>query len=150
MEIFKKIKHYNYLHNIYGYWPAFHDAEIVEFKGDRNAQGTEDNYGAIFEMIIHVFEMTNKVDSRGYFILEKHNLVHFRFNNVYDWEFDGFSNQNAILGMDISISNNAHLKKDCLKFEFDPAAGLGGELKCVSAEIVSVTSCDNNGVKTNL
>ena len=150
MEAHKKIKNFYLVKDSYGYWPSFHDAEIVQIKADRNAHETEENYGAIFEMVIHAFEMTNEVDTRGYYVLKKHNLIHFKFKNVYDWEFDGFNTQNAILGLHISVEKNEHLEKDCLKFEFEPANGLGGELKCVSAEIVSVKLCNRDGITENL
>ncbi|MCK5147596.1 hypothetical protein KAR48_12635 [bacterium] len=138
---------YEVLVSKFEYWPSFHDAEIIWFKGDRNIEGKGENYGAIFECVIHVFEMTNQVDAGGYYILKNHYLVHFKFKIIYDWEFDGFNLQNAILGLTIYPVNNEHLQCECLKIEFDPANGLGGEFKCVSGEVVSVVPCNSDGIK---
>src|ERR1700754_933885 len=48
-----------------GYWPSFHDAEVLK------VTRTSDSC----TVIIHVFEMTDQVDSAGYFVLRKHHLV---------------------------------------------------------------------------
>lgn len=57
MEILQSIKNYNLVHDVFGYRPSFHDAEIINIIGDRN---TNNSSGPIFEMVIHVFEMTDK------------------------------------------------------------------------------------------
>lgn len=55
-----------------GYWPSFHDATVVE------SSRTADS----FSVKLHVFAMTDKMDSVGYYLLEKHHLVSFRFLGV--------------------------------------------------------------------
>jgi hypothetical protein len=55
-----------------GYWPSFHDANVVDvIRG-----------GDFFSVKIHVFAMTDKVDADGYYVLDKHHLVTFEFRKV--------------------------------------------------------------------
>jgi hypothetical protein len=52
----------------FGYWPSFHDAEVLSITLDRlNAS----------RVVIHTFEMTREVDARGYYVLDKNAIVTF-------------------------------------------------------------------------
>jgi|SRR6476660_299099 len=51
-----------------GRWPSFHDAKVI--------RAVRDSESCIVSL--HVFEMTNAVDSAGYFVLTKHHLVTIR------------------------------------------------------------------------
>jgi hypothetical protein len=57
---------------VMGYWPAFHDANVlrVERSGDT------------LTVVVHVFQMTSEVDARGHFVLTKHHLVTFELLGV--------------------------------------------------------------------
>ena len=52
----------------FGYWPSFHDAEVLSITLDRlNAS----------RVVIHTFEMTREVNARGHYVLDKHAVVTF-------------------------------------------------------------------------
>ena len=55
-----------------GYWPSFHDANLV---------GVSRENGAL-RVVVHVFAMTDRVDPAGYFVLEKHHLVTLALNGI--------------------------------------------------------------------
>jgi hypothetical protein len=67
------------LTRVFGYWPSFHDAEVVRVALSRAPAYRE---GAFLEADVHAFEMTSDVDERGYFVLRHHVLVSFRFEAV--------------------------------------------------------------------
>jgi hypothetical protein len=69
-----RIKNEKALTDIFGRWPSFHDAEIISIYLDRSGQD-----GPSLEAKIHLFEMTNRVDAKGYYVLKNHILVTFRF-----------------------------------------------------------------------
>jgi hypothetical protein len=50
----------------FGYWPDFHDAEIIDFRLEA---------GAPSSIVIHTWEMTNQVDAKGFYELRKHVVV---------------------------------------------------------------------------
>lgn len=51
----------------FGYWPDFHDAEVVRFRLE----------GGMLSLVIHTWEMTNQVDAKGFYELRKHVVVEF-------------------------------------------------------------------------
>ena len=74
----------------FGYWPSFHDAEVLEIALHRRGRST---------IRIHTFEMTKQVDSRGQFICDKHVIVSFVFEGVTNLHLDEFNHQNVISGL---------------------------------------------------
>ena len=51
----------------FGYWPDFHDAEVVRFR----------LVGGMLSLVIHTWEMTNQVDAKGFYELRKNVVVEF-------------------------------------------------------------------------
>jgi len=81
------------LHDWFGYWPNFHDAEIISLHLNRKGNSS---------MCVHTWEMTSEVDGNGYFVLRKHLMVEFILENISGRNLDGFSHQNVIseIGID--------------------------------------------------
>src|SRR5580658_104095 len=52
----------------FGYWPDFHDAEIIRLRLEA---------GAPSSILIHTWEMTNEIDAKGFYELRKHVVVEF-------------------------------------------------------------------------
>ena len=48
-----------------GFWPSFHDANVMAASWD----------GDSFSVTVHLFAMTDQVDSAGYYVLQKHHLT---------------------------------------------------------------------------
>ena len=61
------------LYDWFGYWPGFHDAEVVRF---RLSTG-ESSY-----LVVHTWEMTNKVNARGFYEQTKHIVVEFALKGI--------------------------------------------------------------------
>jgi hypothetical protein len=71
------IENANLVIDHFGYWPSFHDAEIMSMHFSRNMEKT---LGSL-QMRIYAFEMTNKVVGR-YYKLIKHRLL---ISNLLVW-----------------------------------------------------------------
>ncbi len=104
-EIEKFIEGSERLTSIFGYWPSFHDAEVIEFnlwRGD-----VEPDAGRyIFPVLttkIHLWELTSEVDDRGILVMRHHTLTTLRFHDVDKLHMDGFNHQNAIFGLSITV-----------------------------------------------
>lgn len=95
--------------------------------------------------LIHGWEMTNEITEAGYYKLLKHHLVHFKFEDIFDIEIDGFNHQNSILGLQIAKEPETSDGIIPLKISIDPAHGLGGEFKAYKGYVVDVKPCDENG-----
>ena len=68
--------------NIFGYWPSFHDAEVLEFHLWRG-NVDPDVKAYVFPVLtvkIHLWEITSKVDTRGYCVLRHRTLATLRFH----------------------------------------------------------------------
>ena len=74
----------------FGYWPSFHDAEVLDLEFHRTGGST---------VRIHTFEMTDQVDSQGFFICTKHVIVSFVLEGVTTLHLDDFNGQNVISGL---------------------------------------------------
>ena len=108
------------LHDWFGYWPTFHDAEIVSLHLNRRGPSS---------LLIHIWEMTNKVDEKGFYELEKQAVVEFVFEDISELELGGFSHRNVIFGLEL-------LKKDRgFVLTLDQCYGLAGTFE---AEKVSI------------
>jgi hypothetical protein len=62
---------------VMGYWPSFHDANVKKVLREFDA----------CRALIHVFEMTDEVDSKGYCVLTKHHLVAIQMSGIAERAF---------------------------------------------------------------
>lgn len=80
------------LHDWFGYWPTFHDAEIISLHLNRKGCSN---------LHVHTWEMTKEIDDKGYYVAAKHVVVEFAFENVFALDLIGFNDQNVIIGLGI-------------------------------------------------
>lgn len=109
----------------FGQWPSFHAAEIHELH--LNRQGAS-------RLTVHTWYMTDKVDAKGYYVLENHVMVTFGMKQIATLVLDGFSHQNVIFGLTIERV------PDGLVMTLEPCYGLSGmiEAKEMSVEFAPV------------
>jgi hypothetical protein len=81
----------------FGYWPTFHDAEVLSISLDRVK-------GCLVS--IHAFERTAEVDDRGHYVLAKHATVVFHMegfpadeSGITNTRIEGFNHQNVLWGL---------------------------------------------------
>ncbi|SRR6266478_1917961 len=131
---------------IFGYWPSFHDAEVIWLKLDRrkNDQGL----GPTLETQVHAFEMTKEVDEKGFYVLRHHVLVHFRFQDVVDLSLEGFNHQNTLFGLEIFDLTERQLEHIFFQVRFNSSYGMGASFQCHSIEVVEVSPCSEKGIRT--
>ena len=77
----------------FGYVPSFHDAEIISLHLNRTGLST---------LCIHTWEITDTVDSKGFYALEKQAIVTFTLEEIENLELEGFSHQNVIGGLELN------------------------------------------------
>jgi hypothetical protein len=145
MDAYKIITNHELVIEAFGYWPSLHDAEVFWIKLERVNETYKGYFSPNIEFEIHGWEMTNEITEKGYYKLHKHHLIHFKFEDVFDVEFDGFNHQNAILGLGITEESQTEAGITPLKVTFDPAYGLGGEFKAYKGAVLRISPCDENG-----
>lgn len=72
------------------------------------------------------------------FVFHHHSIVTFRFATVENLDLEGFNQQNAIDGFQISEEYNEERKTDVFKITFKPGFGAQGSFDCDSIEIVNL------------
>ncbi len=108
------------LHDFFGYWPTFHDAEIIRLHLNRSG----DSF-----LALHTWESTTDVDDRGYYVNRKHVVVEFVFRGITRLELTGFSHQNVVFGLKVERSDTKVL------MHLLPSYGLSG---AIEAETISI------------
>jgi hypothetical protein len=126
------IENHELIERIFGKWPSFHDAEIHSVSLTRDCELPPQ-----IDVTIHHWQMTNEVDSKGYYVLKHHTLTTFRFSQASDICLEDFNQQNVI--WELEISENKDEKGELLFSIFMGAIfGCGVMFKCKKIKILSV------------
>ena len=111
--------------NAMGYWPSFHDANVVS--ASRAEHG--------FIITTHVFRTTDQIDAAGYFKLDRHHLVTLKMDGV----------QANSLPLDYAADCLGHLSfalvGDFIRVDFDSHMGFDGVVICQKVAITDVIAC---------
>jgi hypothetical protein len=114
-----------------GYWPSFHDANVKEARRE----------GDVCRVLVHVFEITDKVDPAGYLVLTKHHLVTIRMSGIAECTLPPSYRTDSLFGLE------AERVGDFINVVFESAIDpeFCWHALCQKAEIVSVVACDSKG-----
>jgi len=112
----------------FGYWPSFHDAEIISMTFVRDK---EKGYASA-DMKILAFEKTDRLKD-GSFELTKHCLIDIEFIDLLKNEIEGFNHQNALAELKFG-------KRGGLLFcELNSARSIGGYIESKNIRINKLT-----------
>ena len=128
------LSNYRALLDHFGYWPSFHDANVISYAGPTAERATVD-------LTLHTWEMTSEVDAKGYYVSRKHALVGFRFSGVHDASLESFDSGNILFGMEITRADDA----DSFHVELDSVMDMSGDFYAASGEVLSVALCTSDG-----
>jgi hypothetical protein len=95
----------------FGYWPTFHDSEIVGISLQRASESRVD---------VLTWLTRNQVDSEGIYIREKYAVVSFVLSSITDLSLGGFSGQNVISGLSIEAHSSG------IRLVLHPSFGISG------------------------
>jgi hypothetical protein len=135
------------LTNIFGYWPPFHDAEVLQLQLDRgNVQADEGIYKLpVLTLTIHVWELTKEVNAEGYLVCRHHTVVTLNFCDVSDVEMEGFNHQNVMGELSIISGQRSEGPSPYFNVEVVPSFGMGASFKCLRIEVIDAVLCAANG-----
>jgi len=123
---------------IFGRWPSFHDAEVIEIQLSRVRAGSRSNRyeGPLLLARVHTWDISNEVDSAGHYVLKNHTLLTLRFSDVRELKLEGFNHQNAIFGLTIQPNDAKNPTDPKFHIELDPSFGVDATFDCAAVEIV--------------
>ena len=135
------------LTQIFGYWPSFHDAEVIELNLWRGNVNPEEAHYEFPECTVklHLWEITREVDPKGFYILRNHTLAIIRFYEVQDVRVDGFNHQNAIARLDIAEEQGSSAATSIFNVSLPAAFGVDASFKCSRIEVVEANTCTERG-----
>jgi hypothetical protein len=114
------------LYNWFGYWPDFHDAEVVSLYLNRSSESS---------LLVHTWEMTRQLDRRGYYVSTKHIVAEFLMEEILGLHLENFNSQNVIFGLEIEKTDLGY------RLILGACHGVAGHLECkdLSIRLTSVT-----------
>lgn len=134
MDIPSYILNHKAVVDLYGRWPSFHDAAVPVYVAP-----TPQSQSLGF--ILHTWQMTDEADAKGYFVLQKHALVSFRFDGIHDANMDSFRSGNILFGMEIFPGTDGSSFRVVLNSVMD----MSGSFSARKGEVVSVIPCTSDG-----
>ena len=133
------------LTNIFGYWPDFHDAEVIELhfsRGDVNPD--EGRYDLpVLTISIDLKEWAKAAEAPGSSVRSHRTLATLRFADIEDFRMEGFNHQNAIMQLIIEHLERADGLVSYFSVEMEPATGMSISFRCARIEVVDARPCDS-------
>jgi hypothetical protein len=108
------------LYDWFGYWPDFHDAEVISLYLNRAGESS---------LVIHTWEVTSEIDRRGYYVSARHVVVEFLFEDILDLKLEGFNQQNVIFGLELQKSEQGY------RVKLGQCHGVGGSIEAKELSI---------------
>ncbi|MFT4114364.1 Imm50 family immunity protein [Silvibacterium sp.] len=127
------------LTRIFGQWPSFHDAEVLEIHLNRGnfVPSKKHSEMPFLTMTVWLWEMTKEVNEGGYFILRNHTRCTFQFRDVSKLELSDFNSQNAIWGLEIEKKEREEKPTPYFAVGVQPSFGIAASFECVEIEITN-------------
>ena len=112
-----------------GYWPSFHDANVLEIERDTDT----------YSVTVHLFAITDQVDSAGYFVLEKNHRIKIVMQGVQSNSLPATYADDCLDSLAFSQAG------EFLQVDFSSHMGQDGTVVCRRAEIAGIVPCDSKG-----
>lgn len=135
------------LTDIFGHWPSFHDAEVIELHFCRG-DGDPERKRSVFPVLtlkVHLWELTRDMDEDGFLVRRHHTLANLRFHDVDEFSMDGFNHQNAILELVIEQGKRGDGPSPFFAVRIEAAFGISASFNCLRIEILDATPCTKDG-----
>ncbi len=135
------------LTDIFGYWPSFHDAEVLELHLLRGHVEPEKGIYVFPTLIlkIHLWQLTKRVDSKGFLILRHHTLATLKFTDLENIQLKGFNHQNAMMELIVESRERTVGPTPHFVVKIEPAFGMGADFECLGMEVIDATPCSEDG-----
>jgi hypothetical protein len=125
------------LTTIFGRWPSFHDAEVIDLHLREGDPAENRPPLPVLTTKVHLWELTNEIDAQGYYVLRHHTLATLRFHDVLDLKMKGFTHQNVIFGLSIVPQERSEGPwKLVFAVEFEPVAEFEATFYCSRMDVL--------------
>jgi hypothetical protein len=104
----------------FGYWPSFHDAEVLSIELNRTGPS---------KIEVHTFAATDAVNSEGAYICDKHCIVTLFLEDLEGVDLVDFNQMNVLSSLRFQREN------DTFTLALASTYGVGGSIKAKSVRI---------------
>jgi hypothetical protein len=118
--------------SIYGYWPSFHDAEILSVLLTRNTESSRKYANAVIDLNYWETKAINEGTSALDYVLDKNMVISLEFGELSSSSIEGFNHQNVIDELIIKESANG------IVAEFITIHGAAIAISCKSVAVLGV------------
>ena len=135
---------------LFGAWPSFHDAEVVDlhfWRGDVKPGDWDDrNIFPVLTVKVRVLEATQPgATGAGHDV-----FATLRFHDVGYFRMAGFNHQNRIFGLSIRVQDRGKFESGeslppFLAVQFQQAFGISASFRCFRIEVVDAARCTEEG-----
>ncbi|HYE31220.1 MAG TPA: Imm50 family immunity protein [Methylomirabilota bacterium] len=131
------------LTSVFGAWPTFHDAEVVELYFERGEVNEARNVFELPRLLVKVLLFDEYM---GRLPFEHQSIATILFNEIEGFSMKDFNYQNAIYGLDIEPFEREPTR---FKVCFDGAFGMSAEFRSSGIKVLSVIA-SQRGVRPEL
>jgi hypothetical protein len=121
---------------VFGYWPTFHDAEVLRLTLSR--ERTTPGVAAPFiDLDVYAFDTDGTLTPEGYYRLTNEVVVSFRFHEVEAVRLEGFNQQNVLWELTVTPGSESD-GRPVLEVDLPSSFGVEGSFQCRTAEVLTV------------
>ncbi len=122
----------------FGQWPSFHDGEVHRIVLDRTTRSTSGSYIPSVEIHLRGWIMEPEVTGKGAYKLHNDSVVRFLFEDIFDFELEGFNQQNVLSSLNLSLIEEPDGSVQALRVELEHCYLFSGEFSARKAKILGV------------
>lgn len=122
------------LEHIFGKWPSFHDAEVIEVRLDRGKLSADGTDPPTLQIDVHLFDMTTEVSPGGTYVHRNHTLTTLLFKGIERFHMDEFNQQNVLFDLEMELARDSESHRWTVALQ--PSYGLGASFACQEIEVL--------------
>jgi len=121
-----------------GYWPSFHDAEVLAFSMSRGEKPTDYKSEARIEVQVQEYAPSHEGTAQFEMSIVKNVIISFVFTGVESLQVEDFNFQNVINSIRIE-QDTSITAAGKLRVEVESIYGFGATWLCKSAQVAGVS-----------
>jgi len=118
-----------------GYWPSFHDAEVISFSVSRALPEIDQTTVAKLCVCVRQYEEVGAGTADYELVCCKCVLIELVFNDLHHLSLCDFNQQNVIDSIDLTCADSG-----LVFVEIVSIWGFGGVIRCTSVEVGQITN----------
>lgn len=117
-----------------GYWPGFHDAEVISVSASRSSTAHFSSPFARLCVNVRHYHAVGEGTADYEIVCSASFLIEFLFNDLRYLSLEEFNHQNVIDSIEFTV-----MEDQLIEVNITSIWGLGGVIRCTGVEVADVT-----------